>query len=105
MLYAGLKFTGLALNVAADLAKAVRQDAEKMMKEMEADAAAKVTGCTLLVCESETVIYCFGCSVCLVLCARLVLLLWLRPLPVQCACTNIQVWLQQLAFGSQPCFC
>jgi len=42
MLYAGLKFTGLALNVAGDLAKAVRQDAERMMKELEADAAAKV---------------------------------------------------------------
>ena len=42
MLYAGLKFTGLALNVAGDLAKTVRQDAERMMKEMEADAAAKV---------------------------------------------------------------
>ena len=42
MLYAGLKFTGLALNVAGDLAKAVRQDAERMLKEMEADAAAKV---------------------------------------------------------------
>lgn len=42
MLYAGLKFTGLALNVAGGLAKAVRQDAERMMKELEADAAAKV---------------------------------------------------------------
>ncbi|KAL0031978.1 hypothetical protein WJX79_009976 [Trebouxia sp. C0005] len=41
MLYAGLKFTGLALNVAGGLAKAVRQDAERMMKELEADAAAK----------------------------------------------------------------
>ncbi|KAL0019460.1 hypothetical protein WJX77_005863 [Trebouxia sp. C0004] len=41
MLYAGLKFTGLALNVAGDLAKAVRQDAERMIKEMEADSAAK----------------------------------------------------------------
>lgn len=41
MLYAGLKFTGLALNVAGDLAKGVRQDAERMMKEVEADAAAK----------------------------------------------------------------
>lgn len=42
MLYAGLKFTGLALNVVGDLAKAVRQDAEKMMKDIEADASAKV---------------------------------------------------------------
>ena len=42
MLYAGLKFTGLALNVAGDLAKSVRQDAEKMMRDLEADAAAKV---------------------------------------------------------------
>ena len=42
MLYAGLKFTGLALSVAGDLAKAVRQDAERMAKELEADAAARV---------------------------------------------------------------
>lgn len=42
MLYAGLKFTGLALSVAGDLAKAVRQDAERMAKEVEADAAARV---------------------------------------------------------------
>ncbi|KAL3149568.1 hypothetical protein ABBQ32_002344 [Trebouxia sp. C0010 RCD-2024] len=41
MLYAGLKFTGLALSVAGGLAKAVRQDAERMVKELEADAAAK----------------------------------------------------------------
>ena len=42
MLYAGLKFTGLALSVAGDLAKAVRQDAERMAKELEADSAARV---------------------------------------------------------------
>ena len=42
MLYASLKFTGLALSVAGGLAKAVRQDAERMVKELEADAAAKV---------------------------------------------------------------
>ena len=42
MLYAGLKFTGLALSVAGDLAKSVRQDAERMAKELEADAAARV---------------------------------------------------------------
>ena len=42
MLYAGLKFTGLALNVAGDLAKSMRQDAERVMKEMEVEAAAKV---------------------------------------------------------------
>ena len=42
MLYAGLKFTGLALNVAGDLAKSMRQDAEKMLRDMEAEAAAKV---------------------------------------------------------------
>lgn len=45
MLYAGLKFTGLALSVAGGLAKAVRQDAERMVKELEADAAAKVSPC------------------------------------------------------------
>lgn len=42
MLYAGLKFTGLALNVAGDLAKSARRDAEKMMKDIEADATARV---------------------------------------------------------------
>ena len=42
MLYASLKFTGLALSVAGGLAKAVRLDAERMVKELEADAAAKV---------------------------------------------------------------
>ena len=61
MIYAGLKFTGLALSVAGDLAKAVRQDAERVMKEMEADAAAKVSDCAsvpLCVCLSLCVCVC-----------------------------------------------
>ena len=47
MLYAGLKFTGLALNVAGDLAKSMRQDSERMLKDIEAEAAAKVQSLTL----------------------------------------------------------
>ena len=35
MLYAGLKFTGLALKVATDLAKAVSTDAERMVSQVE----------------------------------------------------------------------
>ena len=35
VLYAGLKFTGLALRVATDLAKAASKDAEKMVAQME----------------------------------------------------------------------
>lgn len=58
MLYAGLKFTGLALSVAGGLAKAVRQDAERMVKELEADAAAKVsllTRCLPILSVTHTV--------------------------------------------------
>lgn len=42
MLYAGLKFTGLALRVATDLAKAVSTDAEKMVAQMESSSNDRV---------------------------------------------------------------
>ncbi len=42
MLYAGLKFTGLALKVATDLAKAVSTDAEKMVAQMESSSNDRV---------------------------------------------------------------
>lgn len=42
MLYAGLKFTGLALKVATDLAQAVSTDAEKMVAQMESSSNDRV---------------------------------------------------------------
>ncbi len=42
LVYAGLKFSGLAARVAGDLASSLKADAEKMMKDMEVEAEAKV---------------------------------------------------------------
>ena len=42
VLYAGLKFTGLALRVATDLAKAVSTDAEKVVSQMESSSNDRV---------------------------------------------------------------
>jgi hypothetical protein len=44
LVYAGLKFSGLAARVAGDLGRSLKADAEKMMKDMEAEAEAKVGG-------------------------------------------------------------
>ena len=90
MLYAGLKFTGLALNVAGGLAKAVRQDAERMIKEMEADSAAKVCVCVcvcLTTCPCAQPCACLRVSLFVCLCFHV------------CVCLFVSVCAHALAFG------
>ncbi len=43
--YAGLKLTGLALNVASDIASSLRRDAEKALQTTDSVVAVKVRRC------------------------------------------------------------
>lgn len=43
LIYAGLKFTGLAARIAGDLAKSIKNDAEKLMFEVNTENSQKVS--------------------------------------------------------------